>query len=98
LFETDPKPVNDLVPGFARDEDADTVDLWLLRFGGKAKSKEHGAKSKNRDFFLHVFFYVSIRSSLDALTPAPLLTSCFCPLSPARWVGSLVRSAWPLSS
>ena len=41
----------------------------LLRLGGKAKRKEHGAKSKDRDFFLHVFlcaFYsalVTYRSS-----------------------------------
>ena len=25
----------------------------LLRLGGEAKRKEHGAKSKNRDFFVH---------------------------------------------
>jgi hypothetical protein len=27
----------------------------LLRVGGRAKRKEHGAKSKDRDFFLHAF-------------------------------------------
>ena len=32
---------------------------------GKAKRKEHGAKSKDRDFFLHVFFSGSIHLSLD---------------------------------
>ena len=26
--------------------------LWLLRVAGRAKRKEHGAKSKDRDFFL----------------------------------------------
>ena len=31
----------------------------------EAKRKEHGAKSKDRDFFLHVFFSVSIHLSLD---------------------------------
>ena len=34
----------------------------LLRVGGTAKRKEHGAKSKDGDFFLHVFF------SADLLT------------------------------
>jgi hypothetical protein len=28
---------------------------WLLRVDGTAKHKEHGAKSKNCDFFLHAF-------------------------------------------
>ena len=37
----------------------------LLRLGGNAKRKEHGAKSKDRDFCLHVFCPVSIHSSLD---------------------------------
>jgi len=27
----------------------------LLRLGGTVKRKQHGAKSKDRDFFLHVF-------------------------------------------
>ena len=29
--------------------------LRLLRLGGKAKRKEHGAKSKDGDFSLHIF-------------------------------------------
>jgi hypothetical protein len=37
----------------------------LLRVSGKAKRKEHSAKSKDRDFFLHVFLSISIHSSLD---------------------------------
>src|SRR5262245_19072720 len=38
----------------------------LLRVGSKGKRKEHGAKSKERDCFLHLFFSVSMYS-----TPAP---------------------------
>jgi len=38
---------------------------WLLRLGERAKRKEHSAKSKDRDFFLHVFFSVFIHLSLD---------------------------------
>jgi hypothetical protein len=34
--------------------------MGLLVF---SKRKEHGAKSKQRDFFLHVFFTISIHSS-----------------------------------
>jgi hypothetical protein len=37
----------------------------LLRLSGNAKRKEHGAKGKGCDFFLHVFFSVSIDLSLD---------------------------------
>jgi hypothetical protein len=37
----------------------------LLRLNGPARSKEHSAKTKDRDFFLHVFFSVSIHLSLD---------------------------------
>jgi hypothetical protein len=29
--------------------------LWLLRLGRVAKRKEQGTKSKESDFFLHVF-------------------------------------------
>ena len=35
----------------------------LLRLGGCAKCSEHGAKSKDRDFFLHVVLSISL--SLD---------------------------------
>ena len=38
---------------------------WLLRLGGHTKRKERSAKSKDRDFFLHVFFSVSLDLSLD---------------------------------
>ena len=37
----------------------------LLRLGERAKRKEHGEKSKDRDFFLHAFFFLSIHLSLD---------------------------------
>ena len=37
----------------------------LLRVGGSAKRQKHSAKSKDRDFFLHVFCPVSIHSSLN---------------------------------
>src|SRR5262249_5781119 len=46
LLEADPEPVNDLVPCFPRDKDANTVDLWLLRRRRRAKGKEHCAKCK----------------------------------------------------
>jgi hypothetical protein len=36
-----------------------------LSLSGHAKCKERGAKSKDRDFFLHVFFSVWIHLSLD---------------------------------
>src|SRR5215813_5968619 len=53
LAETKPKPVNDLVPRFARDKDTKTVDFRLLRLGGCAKSKEHNAQSKANDCLSH---------------------------------------------
>src|SRR5262249_14684316 len=37
----------------------------LLRVDGKGKGTEHCAKSQERDFFLHVFFVVSIHSTRD---------------------------------
>jgi len=37
----------------------------LLRLNGNAERKEHGAKRKDGDFFLHVLSIVSIHSSLD---------------------------------
>ena len=37
----------------------------LLRLGGTAKRKEHSPKSKDREFFLHLFLSVSTHSSLD---------------------------------
>ena len=41
----------------------------------KAKRKEHGAKSKDRDFFLHVFFSVSIHLPRHlTLAPSHLIT------------------------
>jgi hypothetical protein len=44
-------------------------DSWnsrrLLCRSGKAERKEHSAKSQNRDFFLHVFFSVSIHLTFD---------------------------------
>ena len=47
-------------------QETDAEDFpCLLRVGGRAKRKEHGAKSKDRDFFLHVFFSVLIHLSLD---------------------------------
>jgi hypothetical protein len=37
----------------------------LLRLPGTAKRKEHDAKSKDGDFFLHAFYSVSIHSTLN---------------------------------
>jgi hypothetical protein len=39
--------------------------LRLLCLGERAKRKEHGAKSKDLEFFLHLFLSVSISLSLD---------------------------------
>jgi hypothetical protein len=32
---------------------------WLLRLGGQAKRKEHGAKRKANNFFTHEFFLLA---------------------------------------
>jgi hypothetical protein len=40
-----------------------------LSLNGKAKRKEHGAKSKDGDFLLHVVLSVSIHLSLDTRPP-----------------------------
>ena len=45
----------------------------LLRVGGQAKRQERGAKSKNRDYFLHVFVIASIHST-SSLAPSHLIT------------------------
>jgi hypothetical protein len=37
----------------------------LLRVNRTTKRKEHGGKSKDLEFFLHVFFSASIHLSLD---------------------------------
>ena len=39
----------------------------LLRLGGRAKRKEHGAKRKDDDFFLHVFLCSVTRHSHSPL-------------------------------
>ena len=52
--------------GSAWIEETDAEDFpCLLRLDERAKRKEHGAKSKELDFFLHVFFCASIHLSLD---------------------------------
>ena len=40
-----------------------------LCLGRKAECKERSAKSKDRDFFLHVFFCVSVHSTRHPATP-----------------------------
>ena len=48
---------------------------WLLRVGGTAKRKEHGAKRKDGDSSLHVFFSASIHSTQTLDTrPCHLIT------------------------
>jgi hypothetical protein len=51
LFETDPQPFNDLVPCVAREEDTNTVELWLLRFGGHANNHHRDAYKKVKIMF-----------------------------------------------
>src|SRR5438093_1274074 len=40
LFEANAKSIDDLVPRFSRNEDTDSVDVWLLRVRGEAKRKD----------------------------------------------------------
>ena len=56
--------------------------LRLLRINGTAKREEHGAKSEDCDFFLHVFFLSRFTCDVT-LTPSHLITlsaliSTFC--------------------
>src|SRR5262249_22013011 len=51
----------------------------LLRASWNAKRKEHEAKGGDRDFFLHLFIFGSIHSSLDT---SRLIA--FFPMSPTR--------------
>ena len=47
---------------------------WLLRLGGQAKRKEQSAKSKDRDYFLHVFSALSHHSTLYTRPSSHLIT------------------------
>src|SRR5262249_16845437 len=68
-------------------KEADLCDLLrLLRLGGCAKCKEHGAKSKHGDFSLHVF-PCSLHSSLDTRPFFHLITLS----ARASTLGGIVR-------